>query len=87
MLWICNKLSDVGDNKVTYYCHVIGKYRSYANWSCNINFKMNEEGLVIFHNSKGYDSNLIIKEIGKFDVKVLYQMDSKGIWPLQLIEI
>ena len=36
---------------------------------------MNEEGLVIFHNSKGYDSNLIIKEIGKFNVKVLYQMD------------
>ena len=35
--WICNKLLDVADNKVRDHCHVSGKYRSAAHWSC---FKM-----------------------------------------------
>ena len=38
--WICNKLLDVADNKVRDHCHVSGKYRSAALWSCNVNFKM-----------------------------------------------
>ena len=33
--WICNKLFDVGDNKVRDHCHITGKYRGSANWSCN----------------------------------------------------
>ena len=28
--WICDKLFDVGDDKVRYYCHVTGKYRDFA---------------------------------------------------------
>ena len=59
--WICNKLLDVADNKVRNHCHVIGKYRGAAHWSCNVNFKMTEKVPVIFHNLKGCDSHLILK--------------------------
>ena len=36
--WICDKLFDVGDDKVRYHCHIAGKYRGAAHRSCNINF-------------------------------------------------
>ena len=35
--WICNKLFDAVDNKVIDHCHITGKYRGSAHWSCNIN--------------------------------------------------
>ena len=35
-----------------------------------MNLKMSKKVPVIFHNLRGYDSHLIIKEISKFDVKV-----------------
>ena len=35
--WIYDKLFDVGDNKVRYYCHKTGKYRGSAHWICNVN--------------------------------------------------
>ena len=41
--WICNKLFDVCDNKVRDHCHVTGKYRGAAHWSCNVNFKMTKK--------------------------------------------
>ena len=69
--WICDKLFDVGDEKVTDHYHVIGKYRGAAHWSCNINLKLSKKVPVIFHNPRGYDSHLIIKEISKSDVKVI----------------
>ena len=68
--WICDKLFDVEDNKVRDHCHVTEKYRGSAHWSCNINLKLTKEAPVIFHNLKGYDSHLIMTEIGNFDVKV-----------------
>ena len=60
--WIIDKLFDVGDDKVRDHCHITGKYRGSAHWSCNINLKLTEKVPVIFHNLKGYDSHLIIKE-------------------------
>ena len=68
--WICDKLFDVGDDKVRDHCHITGKYRGAAHWSCNINLKLSKKNPVIFHNLRGYGSHLIIKKIGKFDVKV-----------------
>ena len=64
--WICDKLFDVGDDKVRDHCHVTGKYRGAAHWSCNIIINIP----VIFHNLKDYDSLLIMKEISKLDVKI-----------------
>ena len=68
--WICNKLLDVAADKVRDHCHLTGKYRGAAHWSCNVNLKMSKKIPVIFHDLKGYDSHLIIKEINKFNVKV-----------------
>ena len=68
--WICDKLFDVGDDKVRDHCHITAKYRGAAHWSCNINLKLNYKIPVIFHNLIIYGSHLIIKEIGKSDVKV-----------------
>ena len=68
--WICNKLFAEGDNKVRDHDHVTGKYGCSAHWRCNINLKLTKRVPVIFYNLKGYDSHLIMLEIGKFDVKI-----------------
>ena len=34
--WIRDKLFDVGDDKGKVHCHITGKYRGAAYWSCNI---------------------------------------------------
>ena len=38
--WICGKLINLDDNKVRNHCHITGKYRGAAHWSCNINLKV-----------------------------------------------
>ena len=70
--WICDKLFHVGDDKVRDHCHITGKYRGAAHWSCNINLKLSKKIPVIFHNLRGYGSHLIMKDISKFDVKISY---------------
>ena len=66
--WICDKLFDAGDDKVRDHCHITGKYKGAAHWSCNLN--LTKKIPIIFHNLRGYDGHLIMKEISKFDVKV-----------------
>ena len=68
--WICDELFDVEDEKVRDHCHITEKYRGAAHWSCNINLKLSKKNPVIFHNLRGYDSHLKIKEIGQFEVKI-----------------
>ena len=69
-IWrICGKLIDNRDNKVRDHCHITGKYRGVAHYSCNINLKIRKKVPVIFHNLKGYDSHLIFKELSKFNAK------------------
>ena len=34
--WICEKLIDDDDGKVRDHCHVTGKFRGTAYWSCNM---------------------------------------------------
>ena len=68
--WICKKLIDNDDEKVRDHCHITGKFRGAAHWSCNINFQLTKKIPVIFHNFKGYNSHLIFFELNKFDVKI-----------------
>ena len=68
--WICEKLIDDDDEKVRDYCHITGKFRGAAHWSCNINLQLTKKFPVIFHNLKGYDSHLILCELSKFDLKI-----------------
>ena len=68
--WICGKLCDLIDEKVRDHCHSSGKFGGAAHFSCNANFKISKKVPVIFHNLKGYDSHLIMKELSNFDVKI-----------------
>ena len=63
--WICDKLLDVGDNKVIDHCQGTGEYRDSAHRSCNINRKLTKNVSVILFNIKSYDSHLIIRGIGQ----------------------
>ena len=68
--WICKILINDDDEKVRDHCHVTGKFRGAAHWSCNINLQLTKKVPVIFHNLRGYDSHLIFNELDKFDVKI-----------------
>ena len=68
--WICNKLFDLIDEKVRDHCHVSGKFRGAAHFSCNANFKISKNVPVVFHNLKGYDGHLIMKELSSFNVVI-----------------
>ena len=67
---ICEKLIDNDDEKVRDHCHITGKFRGVAHWSCNINFQLTKKIPVIFHNLRGYDNHLIFSELNKFNVKI-----------------
>ena len=51
--WICEKLIDNDDEIVRDHCHVTGKFRSAAQWSCNINLQLTKKIPVIFRNLRG----------------------------------
>ena len=65
--WICEKL--IEDEKVRDHCHITGKFRGTAHWSCSINLQLTKKVPVIFQNLKGYDSHLRFYKLKKFDVK------------------
>ena len=66
--WICNKKYKEDQKPVRDHCHITGKYRGSAHDSCNLKLKISAEKIkipVIFHNLKGYDSHLIMQDIGQ----------------------
>ena len=68
--WICDKLFELLDEKVRDHCHVTGKFRGAAHFKYNANFKITKRVPVVFHNLKGYDGHLIMKELSNFDVVI-----------------
>ena len=67
---ICRK-SMTNDEKCRDHCHITGKYRGAAHKSWNLGFNYKNYRIpVFFHNSKGYDTHLIMQEIAlKFEDK------------------
>ena len=61
--WICKKLIKNGDEKVSDHCHITGKFRGAAHWSCNTNVQLTKKIPVILDNLRGYDSHLIFHEL------------------------
>ena len=66
--WICNKL--IENDKVRDHCHITAKYRGAAHWNCNISLKISKKLYVIFHNLRGYYSQLIFKKLSKFNCNI-----------------
>ena len=66
---ICKgKINDVND-KVRDHDHISGLYRGCSHNSCNLNLNYKNYKIPIyFHNLKGFDGHLIIKELGKMNV-------------------
>ena len=67
---ICQKYFTENDVRVRDHCHITGIYRGAAHNKCNRNFRLTDKIPVIFHNLKGYDSYLIMQEIGKFNMNI-----------------
>ena len=50
--------------------HIFRKYKRYAQKDSNINVKLNQKIPVVFPNLKNYDSQLIMQELGKFNLTI-----------------
>ena len=66
MCYICKGEFTKENKKVRDHCHVTSKYRGAACNNFNLKLKLSHKIPVIFHNLKGYDSHLLMQEIGKF---------------------
>jgi hypothetical protein len=65
---ICGK--ELGEDRVRDHDHVTGMYRGAAHNICNLKYRITWKVPVVFHNLRGYDSHLIMQEIGKLKMEV-----------------
>ena len=68
--WICDNDFIDNDVKVRDHCHVSGKYEGSGHRNGNINVKLNHKIPLVFYELDNYDSHLIIREQGKFNLKI-----------------
>ena len=66
---ICEDLIKDPEQKVRDHCHLTGKYRGPAHSRCNLNYRLPKFIPVLFHNLEGYDSHLLMQELGKYKDK------------------
>jgi len=64
--YICNNLFTKHNIKVQKHCHITGLFRGAACNGCNLKLKLTDRIPVVFHNLRGYDSHLLMQELGKF---------------------
>ena len=65
---ICGK--ELGEDRVRDHGHVTGMYLGAAHNISNLKYRITWKVPVVFHNLRGYDSHLIMQEIGKFKMEV-----------------
>ena len=63
--YLCGNEFNHKNYKVRDHNHINGKYRGAAHNDCNINYKLPNFIDVVFHNLRGYDSHLIIQNLGE----------------------
>ena len=68
--YVCENNFTNENRKVRDHCHVTGSYRGASCNKCNLSMKLTKTIPVIFHNLKGYDSHLLLPELGKFNKKI-----------------
>ena len=68
--YVCKSGFTPENHKVRDHCHVLGNFRGASCNTCNLGMKMTKTIPVIFHNLKGYDSHLLLPELGKFNKKI-----------------
>ena len=67
--WICNKKINTTDGqiKVRDHCHITGEYRGAAHSNCNLKLRITPKTPIYLHNSRNYDTHLLMQAISKVD--------------------
>ena len=77
---ICgNRYTDKGVH-VRDHCHITGKFKGSAHQECNLRLRITPKSIripVVFHNLRGYDSHLIMQQIGEIAKNHAYK-NKKG---------
>ena len=68
--WTCDYNFIDNNVRVTYHCHITGKFGGSAHRDCKINAQLNNKIPVVFHYLKNYDLHLLMQELGKFNLKI-----------------
>ena len=63
---ICEGIIFDPNDKVRDHCHLTGKYRGPAHSKCNLSYQISKKVPIFFHNLEGYDSHILMQELGKF---------------------
>ena len=72
MCHICDQWIEEDQVKVPDHDHLSGEYRGAAHQACNVNYNLKNLKIpVILHNFRGYDSKMILKDIGKLNAQDL----------------
>lgn len=60
---VCDE--DLGDDRVRDHCHICGRYRSALHSNCNLMSRLDNEVVVVMHNSRRYDTHIVMQALGK----------------------
>ncbi|XP_050465071.1 uncharacterized protein LOC126858636 [Cataglyphis hispanica] len=60
---VCERPFESEDIRVRDHCHLTGRYRGPAHFSCNLNYKETYVIPIFFHNLSGYDAHFIIRDV------------------------